>query len=298
MKKVSFNTFIAIFIAVTIFSCEKKPEPEPQPEPPKKDVFVSKNAETSTFLLEELTGITCGYCPDGHKRADRLAEVTFPGKFFIINVHAGGYANHPAPKDLRTDFGESLVTYSKLTGYPAGMINRAVFPDAPPMVEDAPAMNRGYWEKSCMSIANNSTYVNVAAKTTINAADRTLTCKVQAYYTADAPVSVNHINIAVLQNELINDQTGGDYFYPERLTADGQYRHMHVLRHFVTGQWGEAMDVEKKKDNLYEKTFTWTIPAEMKMLPIPLENVEILVFITEGTATPVVKVCKSSIEVK
>ena len=254
------------------------------------DGIVSKEAETSTMLLEEFSGIGCTYCPDGNKRADYLAEdVTFKGKFFIINVHAGSYAAPTAtqPDDLRTDFGSALVTYGKVTAYPAGMINRSV-----------PAVGRGDWAAACTKIANNPTYVNVAAKTTINSADRTLSCRVQVYYTSDAPVAVNHVNVAVLQNEIIANQTGGETYYPEMLTGDGKYRHMHVLRHLVTGQWGEAIESEKKKDNLYEKTFTWTIPAEMKTIPIPLQNVEVLVFVTEGQEKPVVKVCKSSIEIK
>ena len=305
MRRISFITFVAMFIAVTVFSCkdpvEPKPDPIPVKEEPKPDIFVSQKAEPSTMLLEELTGIGCVYCPDGHKRADQLAETTFKGKFFIINVHAGGYAAPTAtqPNDLRTDYGNALVTYSKLTGYPAGMINRFAFPSPFPQDNNqSPAMSRGKWEEACMTIANNLTYVNVAAKTTINSADRTLSCRVQVFYTSDAPVAVNNINVAVLQNEIIANQTGGSNFYPERLTADGKYRHMHVLRHFVTEQWGEVIESDMKKDNLYEKTFTWTIPAEMKTIPIPLENLEVLVFVTEGIAAPVAKVCKSSIVIK
>jgi len=303
MKKFSFITVAAVFAALTIASCDKNPNSGTQKPPddpkPKPDVFVNKTTETSTFLLEELTGIRCGYCPDGHKKADRLADSLFPGKFFVINVHTDYYGE---PKsgyltDLRSDFGEALDTYSKLSGYPAGMINRRVFSSYSMKVGGA-AMDRYNWEKAVNSIVGESTYVNVAAKTTINSADRTLTCKVQAYYTDDATTPINNINVAVLQNELIAEQASGSVFYPERVTPDGKYRHMHVLRHLITGQWGETIDIEKKKDNLYEKTFTWTIPADIRTLPILLENVEVLVFITEGEKTPVAKVCKSSIEIK
>ena len=297
MRKFSFITCFATFVALGIVvSCEKPPIEDPKdPEP---EVFVNTKLETSTVLLEELTGIGCVFCPDGHKKADGLATVTFPNKFFVINVHAGSYSNYAPPNDLRTDYGSALVTYSKLTGFPAGMINRAVFPSPWQQQAMASAMSRTYWEAATMSIINNPTYVNVAAKTTISQADRTLSCRVQVYYTSDALVAVNNINVAILQNEIIADQTGGSSYYPERLTSDGKYRHMHVLRHLITGQWGEAVAAELKKDNLYEKTFTWTIPAEMKTIPIPLKDVEILVFVSEGMAAPIAKVCKSEIEIK
>jgi len=317
MRNFSFMTFVAIFIAVAVFSCEKKPKPD-KPDGPvvtnpndttgggstgggtESDVFVSKKVETSTFLLEELTGIDCGYCPDGHKMADKLAAITFPEKFFIINVHDGSYSipRQSQPADLRTDYGSAIRTYSNLTGFPAGMINRSVFPAPWQQKTGSPAMSRGSWEAAAMSIANNTTYVNVAAKTTISSAERTLICKVQVYYTSDAPVVANNINVAILQNEIIAGQSGGQTYYPERVTPDGKYRHMHVLRHLVTGQWGEQIDSDMKKDDLYEKTFTWTIPGDIKTIPIPLEDLEILVFVTEGMAAPVAKVCKSTIEIK
>ena len=273
---------------------------DPDPEGFGLDAFVSQSVETSTFLLEELTGVSCPNCPYGHKIADDLAANTFPNKLFVINVHSTSYAVPSAtyPDDLRTSFGDALVSYSKLTGVPAGMINRMVFASPLPQSGQSPAMSRGNWATAANSIANNSTYVNVAAKTTINSADRTLTCKVQVYYTSDVSVAINNLNVAVLQNEIVAKQSGGSY-YPERVTPDGKYRHMHVLRHLITGQWGEAIaSSEMKRGNLYEKTFTWTIPADMRTIPIPLANVEVLVFVTEGAQAPVAKVCKSSIVIK
>jgi hypothetical protein len=135
----------------------------------------------------------------------------------------------------------------------------------------------------------------VAAKTTINPINRLLTCSIQAFYTSDAPVPINNINVAVLQNEILAMQSGSTTYYPERIVGDN-YRHLHILRHLVTGQWGVPIDIEKKAGNLYEKTFTWTIPPSIKSIDIPVGNIEVLVFITEGNQT-VAKVCKSTIEI-
>ena len=33
---------------------------------------VSQTAQNRNAVLEELTGIHCGYCPDGHKRANDM----------------------------------------------------------------------------------------------------------------------------------------------------------------------------------------------------------------------------------
>ena len=37
-------------------------------------VQVSKNVEKKTAVLEDLTGVNCGYCPDGAKLADNMKK--------------------------------------------------------------------------------------------------------------------------------------------------------------------------------------------------------------------------------
>ncbi len=58
--------------------------------------FVSTSVENKNVILEEYTGISCGYCPDGHKIAQDLHNAN-PNDVFLINVHTGGYANPQGP---------------------------------------------------------------------------------------------------------------------------------------------------------------------------------------------------------
>ena len=53
--------------------------------------FVSTEVSNKNVVIEEYTGINCGYCPDGHKRANEIAAAN-PGRVFVINVHVGSYA--------------------------------------------------------------------------------------------------------------------------------------------------------------------------------------------------------------
>ena len=89
---------------------------------------VSTTGENKNVVLEEFTGIYCTYCPDGHKRAQQLADAN-PGNVVLINIHEGGYA---APSgsdpDFRTSFGSAIAGQTGLTGYPAGTVNRRKFP--------------------------------------------------------------------------------------------------------------------------------------------------------------------------
>ena len=89
--------------------------------------FVSTDPENKKVILEEFTGIHCGYCPDGHAIAQGIQNAN-PGEVFLINIHAGGYAvpsgNEP---DYRTPWGAAIDGQAGVAGYPAGTVNRHDF---------------------------------------------------------------------------------------------------------------------------------------------------------------------------
>ena len=58
--------------------------------------FVNTTPENKNVLLEEFTGISCGYCPDGHLIASQIHDAN-PNDVAIINIHAGGFANPQGP---------------------------------------------------------------------------------------------------------------------------------------------------------------------------------------------------------
>ena len=82
---------------------------------------VSQSPMNKNAVIEELTGINCQFCPDGHKRANQIAAAN-PGRVVLVNVHAGGYAN--ATPDYRTTDGNALDGFFNPEGYPAGSVQR------------------------------------------------------------------------------------------------------------------------------------------------------------------------------
>ncbi|MCL2247554.1 MAG: hypothetical protein FWC10_10700, partial [Lentimicrobiaceae bacterium] len=92
-------------------------------------IVVSTEPSNRNAVLEEFTGKTCQYCPDGHKRAQQLMN-QYPGKFFAINVHQGGYAT--GTPNYTTPYGTALASQAGMgltnTGYPAGTVSRQAFP--------------------------------------------------------------------------------------------------------------------------------------------------------------------------
>src|SRR5690554_1547522 len=117
--------------------------------------IVPTTPQNKNVVLEEFTGIYCVYCPQGHAIAQSIKEAN-PERVTLINIHTGGFA---APSgsdpDYRIPYGSAIAAQSGLTGYPAGQVNRHVFPNRG-MTNGGTAMGRGSWEISARSEEHTS----------------------------------------------------------------------------------------------------------------------------------------------
>ncbi len=243
--------------------------------------LASTEPSNRNAVLEDFTGVRCGYCPDGHVRAKAAADAN-PGKFLIIAVHTGGYAS-PATgwANFTTPYGQALNDQSGVAGYPAGTINRVKAADlsCTPQKTGGIAMSRGDWAKGGNAIMAMPSYVNLGSKATFDAATRELTVKVDMYYTGNA-TAANNLNVAFLQDGLVSKQSGGGDAYVQN----------HVLRDLITGQWGEVVpDASTKMGQKYTKTYKYIVPENYNGATIPpgggevkIEDCHIIVFVSEG----------------
>lgn len=239
---------------------------------------VSQTAENRNVVLEEFTGIYCVFCPDGHKRANQL-KANNPGDVVLVNIHTGSFANPSGgDPDFRTTFGSALANQSGLTGYPAGTINRQLFSGL--SQGSGTAMSRGDWAGAAATVLADSSYVNVAMDAVVDVTARTMTIDVEMYYTGTAP-SFNMLNIVLMQNNILGPQTGGATFYPQMVTSDGEYRHMHMLRDMITGQWGDSI-TNIVQGQVISRQYTYNIPTGVNGVPVELADIEVAAFLTEG----------------
>ncbi|OAB76124.1 T9SS type A sorting domain-containing protein [Cochleicola gelatinilyticus] len=236
--------------------------------------IVNTDVENKKVILEEFTGIHCVFCPDGHAIAKGLQDAN-PGNVFLINIHAGSYAvpsgNEP---DFRTPFGQALANQSQLSGYPAGTINRQNFPGME-QNSNAPgstALNRGSWANAASQVLPTESYLNMAAEATLDVQTRELEVHIEAYYTGDSPEDSNLLNVALLQNNTLGPQTGGN--------AGNNYNHQHRLVHLLTGQWGEEITTTTQ-GTFIDRTYTYTVPAAYNDVEAILADMEIVTFMTE-----------------
>ncbi len=243
---------------------------------------VSETAGMKNVVLEEFTGIYCGYCPQGHAVANGISDAN-PNDVVVINVHAGGYANpQGTDPDFRTPFGDGIANQSNLSGYPAGTVNRQVF-SGMEMNAGGTAMSRGNWASTSNQVLGEASYVNVALEGTLDVNTRVLTVDVETYFTGTTAPSSVKLNVALLQSHIAGTQSGSAG-NPDQVLEGGLYEHNHMLRHLLTGQWGESITTTAQ-GNLATNQFTYTIPADLNGIPYELGNLEIVAFVAEDQQT-------------
>ncbi len=229
--------------------------------------LVTTDVTNKNAVLEEFTGIHCQYCPQGHVIAQALLNNN-PGRAVAVAVHQGSYSvPGTGEPDYRTDFGDALAGQTGLTGYPSGTVNRHVFSGT------KTALGRGDWTNAANTIFQQVSPVNVGIESSYNAATRELTVHVELYYTANSATSSNFINVALLQDHIFGPQTGGG--------AGNNYEHMHMLRHFITGQWGDEVTTTTQ-GTLVDKVYTYIVPNAYRSVPCIVENCQVAVYVAQS----------------
>jgi hypothetical protein len=67
---------------------------------------------------------------------------------------------------------------------------------------------------------------------------------------------------------------------PTQIVGD-LYLHTHMLRHLLTGQWGDEV-ITTTAGTFVSRQYTYTIPEHLNNVPLVLEDLDVVVFIAEG----------------
>jgi hypothetical protein len=248
---------------------------------------VSTTPQNKKAVLEEFTGIHCGYCPDGHKIATNIYNVD-PNNVVLINIHTGGFATPSAGEpDFRTSDGNSIAAMPNMgiSGYPTGDVNRTVFTGT------AMAMSRSLWASRVNTIKSQPAYCNVALQGTVDAQTRVLTVQAEVYYTANSPVNTNSLTIALLETDIPGPQADYGNFNPTNWNPDGTYKHNHVLRKVITPTFGMPV-TPTTAGSLFTTTVTYTVPTKYPATgtyttPCLLGRLELVAFVTETNSVTI-----------
>jgi hypothetical protein len=237
-------------------------------------VIVGTSPTDKNAILEELTGKTCQFCPDGHKLAQQIKDAN-PGRVAVLNIHTGGYA--AGTPNYRSTWGDYVGGLFSVSGYPTGAVSRTDY--------GAGVMhNRSLWNSNTNTTLAQASPVNVGATATIDLDTRQISVDVEAYYTSAGPGSANRINVVIMQNNIAGPQTGGSTYNPSQMLPNGDYNHMHMVRHTLTPNAGDNI-TSISATSLYTNNYSYTAPTQINNIPVNLPDLEIVVYVSEGTST-------------
>ena len=229
---------------------------------------VSTEIQKKRVLLEEFTGIHCGFCPQGHAIGNRLIAAQ-PENVYVIAIHAGSFAIPGSDEpDFRTEAGDIINTEFKVTGNPSGTVNRHAFSDGTNIIT-----GRSDWAQNCKDIHNEDASVNLWISSEFEDSNRQLTVNIEGYYTADSEETENYLNVAWTQSNIQGPQSGGG--------VGNEYIHKHMLRGYITQDWGDVIQ-NTQKGQYFNRTYTYTLPKSINGVEVKAEDIEIIAFVCES----------------
>ena len=253
--------FTVLFVATGIFTLNAQ-------------TIVTTSSTNKNVVLEELTGKTCGYCPDGHKIAQQIYSAN-PGRIVLLNIHTGSYAS--GTPNYRSAWGDYVGSLFSVSGYPTGAVNRTDF-------GSGVMHSRGSWTSNANTTLSQSSVVNVGGNATIDLDTRGLVLDVEAYYTAAGPGSSNKFHAIITQNNIPGPQSGGATFNPTMILPNGDYNHMHMMRHNLSVNAGDNIS-SVSATSLHTDQYTYSVPTNYNNITVNLADLQVALFVTESSST-------------
>ncbi|MEL6588459.1 MAG: Omp28-related outer membrane protein [Bacteroidota bacterium] len=218
-----------------------------------QEAFPAGQTITRKVLFEEVTGHTCGQCPEQSAIAYDLYQNTRKGEMVIVYIHSGFFAKVKSGDKYTTDFttetGDELETYfNDAAAYPFGMTDRQAFN----------AGDGNEWSKHINSRLEEPAEAGIRIYNCYDDATSELTTVVDVLYLADAGEE-EYVTVYLIEDKVVDWQK--DYDSPQVDLPD--YNHHNVLRAAINGTWGQPLTTEAvQKDDRFTVSYSFTIPAE------------------------------------
>lgn len=247
--------------------------------------IVSTQPSNRAAIIEQFNGGP--YCPDAHRISDSICNAN-PNDVLDVRYYEFTFT-------YNTEWGDSLVDLiynSNNQYYPGGSINRHRF-DSLSDETDCLALMREKWAVGVDSILSMASPVNIAATANIDEDTRLLTVDVELYYTGSSASTTNKLNVILLQNNLKSWWYGASTWYPQMVDSNDLYRHMHIVRHMITGQWGDTINTTTAGSFIH-RTYNYVIPDSIRNVAInDFCDLEVVAFVSESNQE-ILSACRAS----
>ena len=228
---------------------------------------VSTKPKPQRVLLEEFTGVRCGYCPDGHAMGEKL-KLILGDRVSLMAIHCGHFAAVSKPDiDYRVPTGEEIgrMLGAEYSSFPNGSVNRHNWNG-----DNDYVFGRWSWLGRAKEVTRQTAPVNLWANASYDALTRRMSIEVEGFFTANEVEQTQRLSIMLVQNHIVGYQNGSPY---------NEYEHEHMLRAAVNGTYGEVLEHCRPK-TFFSRKYTYEVPEVFGAIPVKPEDLELVVFVT------------------
>ncbi len=212
---------------------------------------VSTTAMNKIAIMEEFTGVRCGFCPDGHAVIAGI-EQTNPNDFFVVSMHpdnSGLTGPYAGDEDLRRNYPAAFYStpYCGSSRFmPSAFINRRIW-------ASERIQGRSSWAGHVAEITAEASPANVGVLASYDSLTNMLSVTVEVYYTSDV-TDVNHIYCIMSEDNITVQQQAG---------ASGAYVQERVFRAAMSAQWGDVITTATTTGSMATMTYTFDNSSTM-----------------------------------
>lgn len=233
---------------------------------------VSTEVQPKNVLLEEFTGMRCGHCPEGHRKAQEL-KLIFGDRLSVVAIHCGYFASAGAYEpDFVVDDGLEIGNFlgGSYGSFPSAAVNRRDW-----WSDNTYSYARSLWLSFSRQVSEEKAPVNLWAEAQIDAKTREMKIRVEGYFTEDVTGELPRLSILLTQNNVLGLQYGGG--------MGNQYPHQHMLRDAITAALGDELSAHAKGE-YFVKEYTYQVPEKIKEIAVNPAELELVVLVTHGKA--------------
>lgn len=208
---------------------------------------------TKKVLFEEVTGHTCGNCPEQSEKAYDLSQNAKSGQMVLVYIHSGFFAKVKTTgdkytTDFNTETGDEIDDYfNTAAAYPFGMVDRSTFN----------AGDANQWANDIDTRLQQPAEAGIRIYNCFDTDKSELTTVVDVKYLADAGTK-EYVTVYLVEDKVKDWQK--DYRLSPADVPD--YTHHNVLRATINGTWGQPLTTESvQKDDRFTVSYSYTIPA-------------------------------------
>jgi len=234
------------------------------------------------IYVEEFTGHTCTYCPDGARRLKAIMDEDTT--VIATAIHCSSLADPgnkpPFNRNYKTPMGDILCHDFIINGLPKAMINRME------VSANTWKIERTQWRSFIAQIDRNNVRAGIQLQCAANEAKQDITVRVAVTIIKEIPNPVQ-LCVVLQQDGFVSGQIDGSV---EILN----YVHNHVLRAGFNGNYGTYLTpnglVNAQNKYTTSLTLSYQKPLPYLNLPVELSNCHIVAYLIDMVTKEVIQV--------